>query len=114
MTDEKKTSSRDRIAKVRAQVAHVLWLICLVCALLLIGGALLIALKANRDNSLVMFVIDTADKIDLGVFDRNNGVLKFEEGSRRSRELKNALVNWGLAGIVWMIVGRISARLVRG
>ena len=114
MADEKKNSTRSRVATVRAQVARALGLVCLVLALLLIIGALLIALDANRDNSLVTFVIDTADKVDFGVFDRGNGVLKFEDGSRHAREVKNALVNWGLAGIIWLVIGRLVARLVRG
>ena len=113
MTDENKTSA-GRVSAVRSLIAQVLWWICLVCALLLIGGALLIALKANPDNALVQFVVDTADKVDLGVFDRNNGVLKFEEGSRHAREVKDALANWGLAGAVWLVVGRVPARIARG
>ncbi|UAL31973.1 hypothetical protein K8W59_10900 [Nocardioides rotundus] len=102
------------VAAIRAKAAQVVWLICLACALLLIVGALLIALDANGKNELVRFVKGAADNVDLGFFDRQNGILKFDEGSPRSRVVKNALVNWGLGGVVWLIIGRVASRLVRG
>lgn len=113
-TETKTSPSGSRVALVRAKLAQAIWTVCLVLALVLIAGALLIALGANADNALVTFVVDIADRVDLGVFDRDNGILKFDEGSRHSREVKNALVNWGLAGIVWMILGRLGAKLIRG
>lgn len=115
--DESAKSGRDRsmdVAAIRAKAAQVVWLICLACALLLIVGALLIALDANGKNELVRFIKGAADNVDLGFFDRQNGILKFDEGSPRSRVVKNALVNWGLGGIVWLIIGRVASRLVRG
>ena len=113
-TRTRKKGSGVNLASVRAKLAQLVWLVCLACALLLISGALMIALKANPTNELVRFVKDAADAVDLGVFQRNDGVLKFEEGSRQSRMVKNALVNWGLAAVVWLVVGRIASRLVRG
>ena len=94
----------------RARVAQVIWLICVLCALALALGALLIALKANEGNELVQFVKDAANLVDLGVFDRNDGVLKFDGANAAT---KNALVNWGLAAVVWLIVGRILDRIIR-
>ena len=58
---------------VRRRVAQVVWIVCAVAALFLAAGALCIALKANPDNALVKFIIDTADKLDFGVFSRDNG-----------------------------------------
>src|SRR5688500_11140958 len=72
----------------RARVAQVIWLICVLCALALALGALLIALKANRDNGLVQFVLDAADTVDLGVFSKDEGIKQFT-GS--GAEIKNAL-----------------------
>lgn len=83
---------------------------CVVCALFLAIGALLVALDANPSNSLVSFVKDGADLVDLGAFDRRDGIFKFD-GS--NADVKNALVNWGLGAIVWLVVGRILDRLVR-
>lgn len=114
MSDEEKKSGPSAVARTRDLIARVIGWVCLFFGLLLIIGALLIALDANRANDLVTFVLDSADKVDFGVFDRNNGVLKFDEGTRHAREVKNALVNWGLAGIVWLILGRVLSRIVRG
>ncbi|MCW2832673.1 MAG: hypothetical protein JWN68_626 [Nocardioides sp.] len=95
---------------VRSRIAQVVWLICVLCALVLALGALLVALKANGDNTLVQFIKETAGFVDLGVFDRNDGVLKF---TGDNAVIKNALVNWGLAAVVWLIIGRILDRIIR-
>jgi hypothetical protein len=95
---------------VRLRVAQLVWIVCVVAALILAAGALLIALEANTRNDLVTFVLDTADKLDLGVFDRNEGIKQFDG---TNHEVKDALLNWGLAALVWLIGGRIVDRLIR-
>jgi Dicarboxylate carrier protein MatC N-terminus len=97
---------------VRTRVAQVVWILCVLAALVLAVGALCIALKANGDNSLVKFCIDTADKLDLGVFSRTDGVAHWK-GHSHTALTKNACVNWGLAAVVWLIVGKIVERVVR-
>jgi hypothetical protein len=99
-------------ARVRARIAQAVWLVCALAALVLAVGALCIALKANPDNSLVKFCIDTADKLDLGVFSRIDGVAHWK-GHTHTALTKNALVNWGLAAVVWLVAGRIVERIVR-
>lgn len=101
------------VAKARALIARVVWGLCLVFALVLALGALLVALKANPDNNLVTFIKDAADNIDLGVFDKDNGIFKFDDKDAQNRELKNALVNWGLGAIVWLIIGKIAERVIK-
>ena len=108
--DERRSGGRDVVATVRARVAQLIWLICVVCALLLALGALLIALDANKDNDLVTFVLDAADAVDLGVFSREDGIKQFRG---QGADVKNALFNWGLGAIAWLVVGRILDRLVR-
>jgi hypothetical protein len=98
--------------KVRAQVAQVVWILCVVAALILATGALCIALKANPDNALVKFCINTADKLDLGVFSRTDGVAHWP-GHSQAALTKNACVNWGLAAVVWLIIGKVLERLIR-
>ena len=73
-------------------------------------GALLIALKANQDNTLVAFILDLADIADLGLFSRENGIKQF---SGEDAEIKNALFNWGIGALAWLIVGRIVAGVIR-
>jgi hypothetical protein len=97
---------------VRARVAQVVWIVCVLAALVLAIGALCIALKANASNDLVKFFIDTADKLDFGVFSRHDGVFHWQ-GHSHAAMTKNALVNWGLAAVVWLIGGRILERIIR-
>lgn len=115
-TDDRRDKGTTRVraaaatSAVRTRLAHLVWLICVLCALVLALGALLVALNANGDNELVQFIKDTASAVDLGVFDRGDGVLKFDGDNAAT---KNALVNWGLAAVVWLIIGRILDRIIR-
>lgn len=96
--------------KVRVRVAQVLWAACATCALFLAVGALCVALDANPSNGLVKFVLDVADAVDLGVFSRDNGIKEF---GGANADTKNALFNWGLGAIAWLVVGRVLERIVR-
>ena len=97
---------------VRTRIAQLVWAVCVIAALILAVGALCIALKANTDNSLVKFCIDTADKLDFGVFSRTDGVAHWK-GHSHSALTKNAVVNWGLAAVVWLIIGQVLASIIR-
>ncbi|MEJ7795318.1 MAG: hypothetical protein WKF50_07185 [Nocardioides sp.] len=109
-----KTGSGDTAKKaltsVRLRIAQLVWLVFVVCALFLAIGALLIALDANQKNSLVKFVLDGASAIDLGIFSRKNGIKDF---SGSNADVKNALFNWGIGAVVYLIVGRILDRVIR-
>jgi hypothetical protein len=61
---------------------------------------------------LVKFCIDTADKLDFGVFSRTDGVAHWK-GQSHSALTKNACVNWGLAAVVWLVGGKIVEKLIR-
>jgi hypothetical protein len=98
------------VTRVRVVLAQVVWLLFLVAALFLAVGALLIALDANPDNELVKFVLAGADRVDLGIFSKDNGIKEF---SGANAETKNALFNWGLGAVVWLVVGRLLERLIR-
>lgn len=116
MADEKSgTKSKAQLAlaganQVRLRVAQVIWLVCVVAALLLAVGALLIALDANAKNELVKFVLGWADKVDLGIFDRKDGIKDF---TGKGSQTKDALFNWGLGAIAWLIAGRIGSGIIR-
>lgn len=100
----------DTVARVRTIVAQVIWTIAVIAALFLALGALLVAVKANQDNALVKFVLNMADRVDLGLFDRKNGIKQFD-GS--NADIKNALFNWGIGALAWLVAGRIVERIVR-
>ena len=95
---------------IRSLLAQLIWLAAVVCALLLAVGALCIALGANQDNALVGFVIDAADAVALDVFSRDNGIFTFEGADAAT---KNALANWGLGAVAYLVAGRALERLVR-
>src|SRR4051794_7129252 len=98
------------VYRVRVLLAQVVWLLFLVAALFLAVGALLITLDANQDNALVKFVLEGADRVDLGIFSRENGIKEF---TGANAETKNALFNWGIGAVVWLVVGRILERVIR-
>jgi hypothetical protein len=98
------------VHRVRMVLSQVVWLLFLAAALFLAVGALLIAVDANRDNELVKFVLEGADRVDLGIFSKDNGIKQF---SGADAETKNALLNWGLGAAAWLFVGRILDRVIR-
>jgi hypothetical protein len=101
------------VNQVRTRLAQVVWIVCVVAALFLAAGALCIALKANPENDLVKFITDTADKLDLGVFSRGKDGVAHFTGRTHAAETKNALVNWGLAAVVWLVGGKLLERVIR-
>ncbi|WGL51197.1 hypothetical protein P5P86_14655 [Nocardioides sp. BP30] len=98
------------IARARTVLAQVVWTLAVLAALFLALGALLIAVKANGDNALVKFVLKVADAVDLGLFDRYNGIKQF---TGHNAAIKDALFNWGLGALAWLVVGRILDRILR-
>ena len=84
--------------RVRVWVAQAVWLLACV------------ALDANRDNALVKFVLDVADAVDLEAFSRDNGIFKFSGGDAAT---KNALANWGLGAVAYLVGGRVLERIIR-
>ncbi|MCL8024714.1 hypothetical protein [Nocardioides bruguierae] len=93
----------------RTLLAQLVWTAAVVVAAVLAVGALLVAIGANTENDLVRFVLDLADGVDLGVFSRENGIRQF---GGDNAEVKNALFNWGLGAVAYLVVGRVVARLV--
>jgi hypothetical protein len=98
------------LTRARTVGAQVVWLLFVAAALFLAVGALLVALDANTDNGLVSFVLDGADAVDLGVFSVDNGIMKF---TGENADTKNALFNWGVGAVVWLVVGRLLDRIIR-
>jgi hypothetical protein len=97
-------------ADIRETMAKVLRVVFLLCSVLLALGAFLVAVRDNvsQDNPLVELILNCADFID-GPFSRDNGIFKF---TGKEAETKDAVVNWGIAAIVYLAVGRYAQRFL--
>ncbi len=95
---------------IRSQAARAVRIVFGALAAILALGALLVVLGANvnEDNTIVMFITDTADAI-AGPFSRDDGIFDFDG---KNAESKNALVNWGIAAIVYLLIGRLLANAI--
>ena len=98
------------VARVRGIVTRTAWMICLTLALILAVAAYSFALDANDKNDLVQFIRDLANAFDLGFFDLDNPVKEFKEPNS---DVKNALFNYGICAVIYLIVGRFLERVIR-
>jgi hypothetical protein len=89
-------------AMARASIARAVMLLVGAVALILVIGILLVVLEANRSNDIVQFVRDAA-RILAGPFD---GLFTLD-----SNKAEKA-VNWGIAAVVWLALGKLIARLL--
>jgi hypothetical protein len=89
-------------AVARASIARAVMMITGAIALVLVVGILLVVLEANRSNELVQFVRDAASLL-AGPFDN-----LFTLDSNKAEKA----VNWGLAAIVWVALGRLVSGLL--
>ena len=111
--EQRAEKRRATVRRVRTRVAQVVWIVSVVFALVLALGALCVALKANPDNALVSFLLKSADKLDFGVFARTKDGVYHAVGNTHAAHTKNAIVNWGLAALVWLVGGQIVSRIIK-
>jgi hypothetical protein len=99
------TARADRYAgaaMARASIARAVTLATTAIAAVLVVGILLVVLEANRSNDLVQFVRDAAQFL-AGPFD---GLFSLE------RNKVEVAVNWGIAAVVWLVLGRLISRFL--
>lgn len=116
-SEERKAKSKSAGQKVKAgsdairnRIATVVWLIAVVCALFLAIGALLTAMNAaNENNAIVSFVTETAEKLAGPLGD----LFKFDGKDQDANLTKSVLVNWGIAAVIYLVVGKILDRAIR-
>jgi hypothetical protein len=84
-------------------VARIVSLITSVVVGLIVIGIVLVLLEANRDNAIVDWLIG-AGQFLVEPFDN-----VFQPDGRKLR----VAVNWGLAAVIYSIVGGLIARLLR-
>ncbi|HEX4191404.1 MAG TPA: hypothetical protein VHZ06_10460 [Marmoricola sp.] len=107
---ERSRASQDRNDLIRDTMAKVLRIVFLLFAVALALGAFLVAAHDNvsQNNSLVKLILHVADAID-GPFSRNNGIFTF---TGKNGATKDAVVNWGIAALVYLAIGRYLQRLL--
>ncbi len=92
------------VNRVRNLAASLVWLVAVVCAGVLALGALFTALdQANKNNEIVSWVLDRGHDL-VGPF----GDLFQLETAKNT-----LLVNWAIAALAYLVVGKIAERLIR-
>jgi hypothetical protein len=86
----------------RRTLARVIGGVAAIVALILMVGIVLVLLKANESNVLVGAIRDAAAWL-AGPFDQ---MFTFD------RKRTETAVNWGVAAAVWLVLGRLLARLI--
>jgi hypothetical protein len=102
LTTSSRANRHAGAAMARASIARAVMLLTSAIALVLVIGILLVVLEANRSNELVQFFRDAASLL-AGPFD---GLFTLD-----SNKAEKA-VNWGIAAVVWLAIGRLIARLM--
>lgn len=96
-------TAKAAVSKVREILATAVFTVAVLAALVLALGAVLIALKANEQNQIVAGIIDIGRRV----------VGPFDDIFRMDTRVKQVLVNWGIAAVVYLVVGRVAERVIR-
>lgn len=104
------TDSR-KINEVRSRLAQAVMGACTLIATIIVIAAVLVAVRGsiNAQNDIVRLVLDVAQTFD-GPLSRREGVFDFDGKYGRTLD---AVVNWGLAAVVWLGIGRVASRLIQ-
>jgi len=98
---------------VRNRIASIVWVVAVVCAVILILAALAVALGAQANNPIVEWLGHAANVLAGPFGGLHHGVFELKTKSGADDTVKNALINWGLAAMVYLVVGRIISRVIR-
>ena len=113
-TDESAGSGKSRYTAaqvaVRQQAARAVRIVFTALAVILALGAILVVLRGNinEQNAIVKFITDVADAVS-GPFSLEGGIFDF---SGKNAAAKNALANWGIAAVVYLVIGRVLANAI--
>jgi hypothetical protein len=99
--------------RARSLVASIIWLLAVVAALVLAVGALLVALRYNLDNPIVDAFTTVAGRIDLGELKSFDVAKGASASAREDAVVKSVLVNWGIAALAYLVVGKVLDRVIR-
>ena len=107
--DRKRSHDATQYA-IRAKVARAVRIVFGVLAAILALGAVLVVLRdnINENNAVVKLITDIADAIS-GPFSLEDGIFDFKG---KNAVAKNALLNWGIAAVVYLLIGRFLANAI--
>jgi len=84
-------------------VARIVRLITGIVVGLIVIGIVLVLLEANKDNQIVSWLLDAGEFL----------VEPFDNVFKPDGEKAKVAVNWGLAAVIYAIVGGLILRLLR-
>jgi len=84
-------------------IARIVSLITGLVVGVIVVGIVLVLLEANRDNAIVNFVLDVGEYL----------VEPFDNVFDMDSQKANVGVNWGLAAVIYSLVGGLIVRLLR-
>jgi hypothetical protein len=99
---------------IRSRIASIVWIVAVACAVVLALAAVLIALQDNvkSDNPIVEWLTSMSNVI-AGPFGETSGS-SFRGGIfNLDSTPKEVLANWGVAAVLYLVVGRIADRVIR-
>jgi hypothetical protein len=92
------------VARLRNMIASLVWLIAVLVAGVLALGALFTALdQTNQSNEIVTWILARGHEL----------VGPFKDLFRLETAKNTLLVNWGIAALVYLIVGKVVERFIR-
>ncbi|WP_433006862.1 hypothetical protein [Kribbella sp. CA-294648] len=92
------------VKRFRNLVASLVWLVAVIAAAVLALGALFTALdQANQSNEIVKWVLERGHDL----------VGPFKDLFRLETAKNTLLVNWGIAALVYLVIGKIAERFIR-
>lgn len=96
----------------RRVLGRLVWGITRAFALALAAAALVLVLDVDTSAPPADALLTGADALDLGVFDLADPVIVLGDGPPPTPAM--VLACYGLAAVVWLVLGSVGERLVRG
>ncbi len=98
------TAAGRGVRRARNLIASIVWLTAVLCAAILALGALFTALsQTNERNEIVQWVLARGEDL-VGPF---GDLFKLETAKN------TVLVNWSIAAVAYLVVGKIGERIIR-
>jgi len=96
---------------VRNRVASIVWIVAVVCAVIVVLGAIMVALGkgVESDNPVVQFLSDWAAKLS-GPF---GDMFSYTKDNGKPDVVQNTVLGYGIAAVAWLVGGRIVTRVIQ-